>query len=64
MATFDARLATRITADVRRRLKLAAAVAGTSISATLTEVLDEALPTQAELADRLQRAGSGADEQH
>jgi hypothetical protein len=62
MATFDARLATRVTRDVRRRLKLAAVVAGTSISATLTEVLDEALPTQAELADLLQKTGTGVDE--
>jgi len=64
MATFDARLATRVTRDVQRRLKLAAVVAGTSISATLTEVLDEALPTQAELADLLQKTGAPADEQH
>lgn len=63
MARFDARLATRITGDVRRRLKLAAVVAGTSISATLTEVLDEALPTQAELAELLQKPGTGSDEQ-
>jgi len=56
---YTARLATRITAETRRRLRLAAAVAGMSISATLTEVLDRALPTDAELAEVLR--GDGTD---
>jgi len=53
MVTFDARLATRVTGDVRRRLKIAARVRDLTISALLTEVLDQGLPTDAELADQM-----------
>lgn len=49
MTEYVARIATRITADARRRLKLAAAVADQSISATLTDVLVRALPSADEL---------------
>jgi hypothetical protein len=62
MSGFDARLVTRITTETRRRLKLAAAVADTSISALLTEVLDRGLPTDAELGDQVRGAASPAPE--
>jgi hypothetical protein len=61
MVTFDARLATRVTGDVRRRLKIAARVRDLTISALLTEVLDRALPTDAELADQVK--GGSRDDQ-
>jgi uncharacterized protein (DUF1778 family) len=54
MAKYDARLATRVTADVDQRLRFAAVAAGRkSLSAFLTEVLDRALPSAAELAAQL-----------
>jgi hypothetical protein len=58
MTQYEARLATRITADARKRLRLAAAVADKSISATLTDVLVRALPT----ADELLRAKAAEEE--
>lgn len=45
MTQYSARLATRITADARKRLKVAAARRDQSISATLTDVLTSALPS-------------------
>lgn len=60
MTEYDARLATRVTHEARRRLKLAAAVTGHSISQTLTDVLTRSLPTDAELADHLRSASKEA----
>lgn len=61
MTEYEARLATRITADARRRLKLAAAVADQSISATLTDVLVRALPSAEELL-RTRTEGEATDD--
>jgi uncharacterized protein (DUF1778 family) len=60
MDTYDARLATRVTGDVRRRLKIAARLRDLTISAFLTEVLEGALPTDAQLADQVK--GHATDE--
>ena len=53
MADLDARLATRTTEDVSRRLRLTAVLRGKPIGELLTEVLDGALPSAAALADQL-----------
>jgi hypothetical protein len=58
---YTARLGTRTTAELRRRLRVAAARDGVPIQAFLTAVLDRALPTDAELG--IPAGGSGADDQ-
>jgi hypothetical protein len=50
---YTERLATRISRDVRRRLRLTAAITGRSISETLDGALARALPTDRQLADGL-----------
>jgi hypothetical protein len=54
MAQYDCRIATRITRDVDRRLRLAALTLRRPLSAVLTDVLDTALPSADELTARLQ----------
>jgi uncharacterized protein (DUF1778 family) len=62
MAKYDARLATRVTADVDQRLRYAAVAAGCkSLSAFLTGVLDRALPSSAELAAQLRGQADDAE---
>jgi hypothetical protein len=53
--TYDARLATRITASVDARLRQLALAARRPISHVLDDVLDAALPGSDELADRLRQ---------
>jgi hypothetical protein len=50
---YDARLATRITSAVDRRLRMLALVRGQSLSHVLDGLLDEALPPADELASQL-----------
>lgn len=61
--SYDARIATRISAPVDRRLRMQALVNGQSLSEVLDSTLDEALPSAEELAARLSteagRAGGG-----
>ena len=59
MTEFSARLATRITADARKRLKVVAAIRDQSISATLTDVLTRALPSTDETADAVPATPEG-----
>ncbi len=61
MTVNDARLATRIPGQVSRRLRLLALVRGERLSATLTRLLDEALPSAEDLAGELGTKGSRAD---
>jgi predicted HicB family RNase H-like nuclease len=56
----DVRLATRISEAVDRRLRLAALVRRMSLSQFLDQLLDQALPPVAELAEQIQ--GSIRDE--
>ena len=58
MTAYDARLGTRITDPVARRLRLLVLVRRQPLNRVLTELLDEALPTLAELTDQLKRQGS------
>jgi hypothetical protein len=53
MARYDRRIATRITRDADNRLRLAALAFRRPLSALLTEVIDQALPTADELTERL-----------
>jgi hypothetical protein len=52
-ALYDTRIATRITSDADRRLRLAAVAARSSLSAVLTDAIERALPPADELAARL-----------
>ena len=52
----DARLATRISGDVDRRLRLAALVRRMAIGQFLDLVLDQALPPVDQLADQIRGA--------
>ena len=54
------RLATRISEHVDRRLRLAAVVRGCRLGEFLDQLLDQALPTVADLAEQIQ--GSTRDE--
>lgn len=56
----DARLATRISACVDRRLRLAAVVQRTPLGLFLDQVLDQALPPVDQLADQI-RGGTRDD---
>jgi hypothetical protein len=56
--TYDARLATRITASTDARLRQLALAARRPISHVLDDVLDAALPTGDELAARLRKLAS------
>jgi len=55
-----ARLATRISKDVDRRLRLAAVLRDVRLGELLDQLLDQALPTAADLAAQLN--GAAADE--
>lgn len=50
---YDARLATRITSAVDRRLRMLALVKSQSLSHVLDSLLDQALPAADELASQL-----------
>ena len=54
---YDTRLATRIPRAVDQRLRLLAVLVRKPLAHVLSDVLSEALPTDAELAARLQQAG-------
>lgn len=56
---YDARLATRITSAVDRRLRMLALVKSQSLSHVLDSLLDQALPPADELASQL--AGPGTE---
>lgn len=58
MAAYDARLGTRISDPVARRLRLLVVVRRQPLNRVLTDLLDQALPTLAELTDQLKRQGS------
>lgn len=60
MARYDQRLATRISKPVDRRLRVAVALDGPSLSAFLDQVLDKVLPSADELAARLTEDGQEA----
>jgi hypothetical protein len=53
MATYDHRLATRVTAPVGLRLRQTALMRAMSLSCLLTEVLDKGLPTVTELTEQI-----------
>ena len=55
----DVRLATRISEPVDRRLRLAALVRRMSLSQFLDQLLDQALPPVAELAEQIQGGTAG-----
>jgi hypothetical protein len=57
MKTYNARLATRITAGVDARLRQLALLHRQRINRTLDELLDQTLPTSAELTGQLARLG-------
>jgi hypothetical protein len=57
MKTYNARLATRITAGVDARLRQLALLRRQRINRTLDELLDQTLPTSAELTGQLARLG-------
>lgn len=58
MTAYDARLGTRISNPVARRLRLLVVVRRQPLNRVLTDVLDESLPSLAELTDQLKRQGS------
>jgi hypothetical protein len=53
MAPFDQRIATRITRDANARLRLAALVRNQKLSALLSDLIAQALPTADVLAGQL-----------
>jgi hypothetical protein len=61
MAEYDTRLATRVTSGVDQRLRQLALARRQRLCHVLDELLDEALPTRAELAAHLiQEEGADA----
>ena len=60
MATYDQRIATRISRDANARLRLAAAVFSRPLSAVLSDLILRQLPSADELAERL-RIGPEAE---
>lgn len=62
VVTYDTRLATRIPRAVDQRLRLFAVLVRKPLAHVLSDVLSQALPTDAELAARLQQRGSRTDE--
>jgi hypothetical protein len=58
MTAYGARLGTRISNPVARRLRLLVVVRRQPLNRVLTDLLDQALPTLAELTDQLKRQGS------
>jgi hypothetical protein len=63
MAELETRLATRTTADVSRRLRLTAVLRGKQIGELVTEVLDGALPSAADLGQLLSTEQNGGQGQ-
>jgi hypothetical protein len=59
---YDTRLATRIPRAVDQRLRLFAVLVRKPLAHVLSDVLSQALPTDAELADRLQRRGEASND--
>ena len=53
---FDARLATRLSRDVNTRLRLLALVRHVRLCRLLDQLLDQALPSAAELTDQMKGA--------
>lgn len=60
-ARTDDRWGTTLPPGIRRRLRLQAAVSGTPMSKVLAVLLDEALPTEAELAAQIVSGGRRDD---
>ncbi len=58
MTAYDARLGTRITGPVARRLRLLVLVRRQPLNRVLTEVLDQTLPSLDELTEQLKVQGS------
>jgi hypothetical protein len=61
MTAYDARLGTRITGPVARRLRLLVLVRRQPLNRVLTDLLDQTLPSLAELTDKLKVQGSDDD---
>jgi hypothetical protein len=59
---YDTRFATRIPRAVDQRLRLFAVLVRRPLAHVLSDVLSQALPTDAELAAQLQQMGEQADE--
>jgi hypothetical protein len=59
---YDTRLATRIPRAVDQRLRLFAVLVRKPLAHVLSDVLSQALPTDAELAARLQQRGEKPDD--
>lgn len=57
VTTYDTRLATRIPRAIDQRLRLFAVLVRKPLAHVLSDVLADALPTDAELAARLQQMG-------
>lgn len=53
MAQYDTRLGTRTSADVDRRLRLAAVVSRRTVADLVTDALDRTLPSTSELVAQL-----------
>jgi len=60
---YDTRLATRIPGELDRRLRLLAVLSRRPLAHVLADLLSRQLPTEAELAARLQQIGAAADGQ-
>ena len=58
MTSYDARLGTRISGPVARRLRLLVLVRRQPLNRVLSELLDQTLPSLAELTDQLKGQGS------
>lgn len=60
--SYDTRLATRIPGELDRRLRLLAVLTRRPLAHVLADLLSRQLPTEAELAARLQQIGAAADD--
>jgi hypothetical protein len=60
---YDARLVVKVSADARKRLRLAAAVEDRPMGHLADDILRRELPTSAELARQLHRTGEPNDDQ-
>ena len=58
MTAYGARLGTRITDPVARRLRLLVLVRRQPLNRVLTDLLDQTLPSLADLTEQLRRQGS------
>ncbi len=58
MTRYDARLGTRISDPVARRLRLLVVVRRQPLNHVLTDLLDQSMPTLTELTEQLNRQGS------